>query len=211
MMPRTALLLPVLVALAGPALADGQVVAKTSLNADGTTSMTYSSAVDDLGTVFGMDLSTAAASAAPVPAAGASDLAGTAYAKVSLRSLPDWMLWQKNTVNVSLSPTDARGKVATTFERTIPLVDGIDAVFADSYAVAGGAQAWETDKTVSLKLAETGTTFSLATKATQETPKLLPSVSAQQKLFGDVSVTTSLADTGSTLNKSITAGFSHRW
>lgn len=216
MTPRTALLLPALIlpgfmGLAAPALGGSAGEAKRTLNADGTTSMTYSNPVDEFGTVFGLDLSKAAASAAPVPATGASDLAGTAYAKISVQNLPNWMLWQKSTVNLSVSPADATGKVATTFSRTFPVADGIDATLADTYAVAGGSDAWETDKSVSLKLVETGTTFSLATKASQDTPAFLPTLSAQQKLFGDISLTTSLADTGANLNKSITAGFSHRW
>ncbi|MDI4662840.1 hypothetical protein K9U40_00580 [Xanthobacter autotrophicus] len=213
MMPRAtaALLVPVVLVAAVPARADSSSETKKTLNADGSVSMTYWSAVEDIGTVFGMDLSKAAASAAPAVASGASDLGGTAYAKVTLSQLPDWLLWQKGTVNVSLDPNGATGKVATTLSRTVTLSSGLDATLADTYRVASGSETWETDKSVSLKLVETGTTFSLATKATQETPTLLPSLSAQQKVLGDVTVTTSIADTGSTLNKSITAGFSHRW
>ncbi|MFG1349367.1 hypothetical protein [Xanthobacter autotrophicus] len=213
MMPRTtaALLLPVLLCAAAPVRADGGSETKKTLNADGSVSMTYWSAVEDIGTVFGMDLSRSATSAAPVVASGASDLGGTAYAKVTLAQLPDWLLWQKGTVNVSLDPAGATGKVATTFSRTVTLASGLDATLADTYRMASGAEAWETDKSVSLKLVETGTTFSLATKATQETPTLLPSLSAQQTVLGDITVTTAVADTGATLNKSITAGFTHRW
>ncbi|MDI4655679.1 hypothetical protein [Xanthobacter autotrophicus] len=213
MTPRTtaALLLPVVLFAAAPVRADGGSETRKTLNADGSVSMTYWSAVEDIGTVFGMDLSRSATSAAPVVTSGASDLGGTAYARVTLSQLPDWLLWQKGTVNVSLDPAGATGKVATTFSRTVTLASGLDATLADTYRVASGAEAWETDKSVSLKLVETGTTFSLATKATQETPALLPSVSAQQKVLGDITVTTAVADTGATLNKSITAGFTHRW
>lgn len=209
MMPRTALLLAALVACAPPALADADGQVKRTLNADGSVSYAYASPVEEIGTVFGMDLQKAATSV--VPATGAGDaLTGTAYARLAVRALPDWMAWETSTVSVSLSPTD-RSKLATTFARTVPLGGGISAVVADTYILATGTERWETDKSVSLKLAETGTTFSVATKATQETPVFLPTFSAQQKLFGDVSVTTSVADTGSTLNRSITAGFSHRW
>ncbi|ABS69469.1 hypothetical protein Xaut_4248 [Xanthobacter versatilis] len=214
MMPRTtaALFLPVVLLAAAPVRADSSSEVKKTLNADGSVSMTYWSAVEDIGTVFGMDLSKSATSAAPVITSGASDLGGTAYAKVTLSQLPDWLLWQKGTVNVSLDPNGATGKVATTFSRTVTLASGLDATLADTYRVASGTtEAWETDKSLSLKLVETGTTFSLATKATQETPTLLPSLSAQQKVLGDITVTTAVADTGSTLNRSITAGFTHRW
>lgn len=212
MIPRRAtLVLSAALLAASPAVADPVVTTKNVLNANGSTSMTYSSAVDELGTVFGMDLSAAAPSAAPLPAAGRSDLGGTAYAKVSLSALPDWLLWQKSSVNLSVDASDGTSKVATTFSRTFTLSDGLDATVADTYAVASRSEAWATDKSVSLKLVETGTSVSLATKATQETPNFLPTLSAQQKVFGDIAVTTSVADTGGTLNKSITAGFSHRW
>ncbi|MFS8038503.1 hypothetical protein ACI7BZ_16370 [Xanthobacter sp. AM11] len=212
MMPRTAaFLLPLALLAASPAAADPTVQAKRTLNADGTTSLTYSSAVDEIGTVVGMDLSAAAASAAPVAGTDASTLGGTAYARLNLAALPDWLVWQKSSVNLEVSPANGAGKVATTFSRSFTVATGLDATLADTYSVTSASDAWETDKTVSLKLVETGTTFSVGTKATQETPNFLPTVSAQQKLFGDISLTTSVADTGSTLNKSITAGFSHRW
>ncbi|MFG1344508.1 hypothetical protein V5F59_06425 [Xanthobacter autotrophicus DSM 431] len=209
MKPRTALLLPLLLAAALPARADG--TAKSSLNADGTTSLTYSSNLDAVGTVFGMDLSAAAASAAPAVSSGAGDLGGTAYARMSLQSLPDWMLWQKGTVNLSVNPSDAQSKVATTFSRTVPIGAGLAATVADTYTVATGSDAWETDKSVSLNLTDMGTSLSVIAKATQETRSFLPTLSAQQKVLGDLSVTTALTDTGSSLAKSITAGFSHRW
>lgn len=211
MMPRTTAAL-VLCLAAAPACADGQGEAKASLNANGTTALTYSTPPTDFGTVFGLDLSKAASSAAPASGASAGELGGTAYAKVSLNQLPGWMLWQTSTVNLSIDPSDARSKVATTFSRTVTLVGGLDATLADAYQVASGSEAWETAKSVSLRLVDTGTTLSLTGKATQDAPRaLLPTLSAQQKVFGDLAVTTSVADTGATLNKSITAGFTHRW
>ena len=88
---------------------------------------------------------------------------------------------------------------------------GLAATVADTYTVATGSDAWETDKSVSLNLTDMGTSLSVIAKATQETRSFLPTLSAQQKVLGDLSVTTALTDTGSSLAKSITAGFSHRW
>ena len=195
---------------AAPAFADGSE-AKTALKADGSTSLTYSTPVEDYGAVVGLDLSAAGSSVAPTVGQSADGLGGTAYAKVTVARLPDWMVWEKGTVNVSVDPNDAASKLATTFERTIPLTSGLAATLADTYQVKTGSQAWETDKSLSLKLTETGTTFAVATKATSTSSQLLPTVSAQQQLAPDLTVTTSVADTGSTLNKSITAGFTHRW
>lgn len=210
---RLAALFPplALVLAAAPALADGQGEAKRTLNADGTTSYSYSSPLDDLGAVVGMDLSRAASSAAPTVSAGASDLGGTAYARFALPDLPAWMLWQKGTVNLTVDPTDAHSKVATTFSRTVSLGDGLDAILADTYKLNPTTQAWETDKSVSLKLAETGTTFSLGARASADAPNLAPKLSAQQKVLGAINVTTSITESGSSLNRSLTAGFSQKW
>lgn len=92
------------------------------------------------------------------------------------------MVWDKGTVNVSIDPNDAASRLSTTFERTIALSEGIAAILADRYQVTAGSQAWETDKTVSLKLTETGTTFAFSTRATSDAPQLLPTLSARQLL-----------------------------
>lgn len=203
-----ALLSPLLVG--APARADG-TEAKSALKADGSTALTYSTPVQDFGAVVGLDLSAASSRVAPSVGQSADDLGGTAYAKITVSRLPDWMVWQKGTVNVSVDPNDAASKLATTFERTIPLGASLAATLADTYQVKAGSQAWETDKSLSLKLADTGTTFAVSTKATSDAPQLLPTVSAQQQLAPDLTLTASVADSGSTLNKSITAGFTHRW
>lgn len=200
-----------LLALAVPARAEIESQARRTLNADGSVSLTYSTPVDELGTVFGLDLSRGATSAAPAVGTASGDIGGTAYAKVLLSRLPDWMVWEKGAVNVSVDPNDARSKVATTFSRSVTLTDGLAATLADTYQLASGSDAWETGKSVSLHVTDTGTTVSLAAKASSETSAFLPTLSAQQKLAGGVSVTTSVSDTGSSLNRSITAGFSHRW
>lgn len=211
--PRLAVLLaPLVLTLApGPVLADGKAEARRTLNADGSTSYSYSSPLDDLGAVVGMDLSRAASSVAPAVATGASDLGGTAYARFALPDLPSWMLWQKGTVHVSVDPVDARGKLGTTFSRTVSLADGLDATLADTYKLNGAAEGWETDKSLSVKLTETGTTFSVGARASHDAPNLAPTVSAQQKVLGAINVTTSVSESGSNPNRTITAGFSQKW
>jgi len=205
--------------LAAPlAHAQSAVTAKRTLNADGTTSMTYVRDVsafdlEGLATQVGLDMSAAKASAAPAPVAGAESVSGTAYAKVSLAALPDWLLWQKGAVNVAVSPTDEESRMGTTLSRSWTINDGLKAVVADSYELSrsGSSNGWQTDKTLSLANSNTGTTVSVGAHAADDTAGLLPSVSAQQKVVGNFQVTTTLADNGSDLNKSVTAGFTHRW
>ena len=103
--------------------------------------------------------------------------------------------------------------MGTTLSRSWTINDGLKAVVADSYELSrsGSSNGWQTDKTLSLANSNTGTTVSVGAHAADDTAGLLPSVSAQQKVVGNFQVTTTLADNGSDLNKSVTAGFTHRW
>lgn len=199
--------------LAVAAQAQTAVTAKRTLNADGTTSMTYASDVPDLATQVGLDMSTAKSSVAPVAQPGGETVNGTAYAKVTLAALPDWLLWQKGAVNITVSPTEEESKVGTTLSRSWTINDGLKAELADTYQLgrSGATNGWQMNKSLSVQNTDTRTTVSLGASATDETQRLLPSLSAQQKVFGDLHVTTTVADTGGDINKSITAGFSHRW
>ncbi|MFG1417129.1 hypothetical protein V5F38_04865 [Xanthobacter sp. V0B-10] len=201
------------VLLAGGAHAQDAVTAKTTLNADGTTSMTYANSLSDLSTQVGLDMSAARTSVAPAQAAGTDTVSGKAFAKVTLDALPDWLLWQKGSVNVAVSPTEEESKLGTTLSRSWTVNDGLKAELSDSYQVGrtGTANGWQMDKKLSVTGVATDTTLSLGARMTDEAQRLLPSLSAQQKVFGGLNVTTTVADTGSDINKSITAGFSHRW
>ncbi|MDQ0504436.1 hypothetical protein [Xanthobacter agilis] len=201
------------VLLATGAHAQTAVTAKRSLNADGTTAMTYASDLSEVGTQVGLDMSAAKTTVAPVTTAEANTVSGTAYAKVTLAALPDWLLWQKGAVNVAVSPTDEETKLGTTLSRTWTVNDGLKAELADSYVVgrSGVVNGWQMDKSLSVTGLATDTTLSVGARLTDEVQRMLPSVSAQQKVLGGIQVTTTVADTGSDINKSITAGFSHRW
>ncbi|MFG1480808.1 hypothetical protein V5F53_19435 [Xanthobacter sp. V4C-4] len=202
-----------LLLLATGAQAQSEMTAKRTLNADGTTSMTYAGDLSSLATQVGIDLSTTKTSAAPVAQPGTDTVSGTAYAKVTLAALPEWLLWQKGAVNVAVSPTEEESRVGTTLSRSWTINDGLKAELADSYQVgrSGATNGWQMDKSLSLQNIDTNTTFSVGARATDTSSRLLPSLSAQQKVIGDLHVTTTVADTGSDINKSITAGFSHRW
>lgn len=215
----TLLLLPAVILFSSAAGAetfsagDTQVSAKRTLNADGTTSMVYSTALSDLATEVGLALSTPATSVAPQLVSGTETVSGNVYAKVSLSELPDWLLWQKGAVNVALSPTAEESRAVTTFSRTWTVNDGLKATLADSYAVSRDAAnaSWSADKSLSVSVVETGTVLTVATRMSGDAARPVPSVSAQQSVLGGLSVTTSVSDTGSQVNRSITAGFSHRW
>lgn len=198
------------------ALADDVLSASSrqALNANGSTSMNYSTELSGLGTSFGLDMSAPAKSVAPQTIQGTEKVTGTAYARVSLASLPDWLIWQKGAVNMVVNPTAEESRIGTSFSRTWAVNDGVKATLADSYSVAhslSGTSSWKTDKSLSVKLEDTGTTLSVGASTTDSATQILPRVTARQDIFGNLNVTTSVADNGSTLDKSIRAGLSHRW
>lgn len=211
--PGPSLVGAALIISAGPALADVTSQSKLTENKDGTTSLVFSNEVSDLGAKVGINVTEPAVDSLADPVAGQEGNSGSAFAKVTAKSLPDWMIWQKNTVDVSVSPADETSKVATTFSRTVTINPGVKATLSDTYAVSrtGSEDSWETDKTLSVKLEDTSTTFSVGTKAAEGTDHWMPSLSASQQIVEGFKVTTTVADTGDTLNRSVTASFTHRW
>ncbi len=198
------------------ALADDLVTtsSRQALNANGSTSMNYSTELSGLSTSFGLDMSAPAKSVVPQSVHGTEKVTGSAYARVSLSSLPDWLVWQKGAVNMVVNPTAEESRIGTSFSRTWAVNDGLKATLADSYSVAhnlSGTSSWKTDKSLSVKLEDTGTTLSIGASASDRSTQLQPSVTARQDIFGNLNVTTSVTDNGSTLDKSIRAGLSHRW
>lgn len=194
----------------------GEVVSSASraLNANGSTSMNYSTSLDELGATFGLNMSAPPASIAPQPVPGVDSVSGTAYARVSLSRLPEWLMWQNGAVNLVINPTAEESRIGTNFSRSWVVTDGLKATLADSYAVThrlSGDSSWKTDKSLSVKLENTGTTLSIATSVTDSAHNFQHRLSARQNIFGNLNVTTSLTDTGTSYDKSIRAGLSHRW
>ena len=213
LMRRGGAFVSALMVCATPALADMSSQAKRSENKDGSSSMVFSNELADLGAEVGVSVSEPAVDELADPAAGQVGYTGSAFAKVTVKLLPDWMIWDKGALNVTLNPADEGGKVATTFSRTVDVMPGLKAVVADTYSFerTTSGEAWETDKSVSLKVEQTGTIFAVAAKASEDEVGWQPSVSAIQKLPGGLNLTTKVSDTGSEIDKSVMAGLTHRW
>lgn len=191
------------------------------LNTDGTSAVYISNSPMWLeGASYGFDLSMAASTvstfqptrALPWDVTDTSN--ATAWAKVSLPTDALWMPWHQTTFEMRVDPTQNQGRFGTTLSSDMQLNRSLTASVNDSYAVihttdtAGG---WEIGKSVSLKLLDTGTTFSIGATNSSTDRLWLPSASAEQKLFGPLNVTTTVADTGSEISKSITAGYKYSW
>ncbi len=210
---RGGLVASALMVCATPALADMSSQSKRTENKDGSSSMVFSNELADLGAKMGVSVTEPAVDELADPLAGQEGYSGSAFAKVTVKRLPNWMVWDKGALNVTLNPADEGGKVATTFSRTVDVMPGLKATVADTYSFerTTDSEVWETDKSLSLKVEGTGTTFAVAAKASEDEVGWMPSVSATQKLIGGLNLTTKVSDTGSELDKSVMAGLTHRW
>lgn len=166
-------------------------------------------------TQFGLDMSLASQSSvlpagAVLPGSlGSSDAAAWARFNLPTGALP----WDASSLTVRLDPFLDQRKIESAFSRDVELAPQLKVGFSDSYAfvMESGSQTWSTDKSVHVELGATGTRLSLSAGLKSADRAWLPSVSAQQPLIGPVVLTTTLADTGTEINKSITAGFSRTW
>ncbi len=190
-------------------------------NTDGSAAVSVESVPVWLdGTKFGLDLSLAAAPVGtvqpnrPLPWTVTDTSAAAAWARMSVPTQAQWLPWQETTLDMRVDPTQDSSRIATTFTRSWVVWDHVTASFNDSYALTrnldqGGR--WETGKSVSLDLQETGTRLSVAANTNSSDHAWLPSASAQQQLLGPLSLTTTVSNTGTEITKSITAGFRHTW
>lgn len=140
------------------------------------------------------------------------------------------------TVDARIDPTNEQGRLGTTFKKSIPVGDRYSVTLQNSYAVtesfgestsgpaglpltalpqdAGTApsQVWSNEKQVKFNIASTGTTLGAGLASTSVDPVTHNRLSAEQKLYGPLQVTTAVNDLGQPYSsKSITAGFKLKW
>ncbi|OYX69596.1 MAG: hypothetical protein B7Y95_17700 [Rhizobiales bacterium 32-66-11] len=216
---------PLLLVAVGSAPAAAQEVStrvSRTTNADGSASVTAAGALDGWSAAeFGVDLSVAAAPVTVVQPRSdlpwkATDSSGAvAWAKVAMPGVSNLLFWDKGAVDVRLDPLQDKSQLGTSFSREWDLGSHISAQVSDSYAVTvaptSSGEGWSSDKSLSLNMHETGTRLSLGTSVASDRHTWLPSLSAQQNLIGPLVLTTTVADTGTEINRSITAGFHSTW
>ena len=189
-------------------------------NRDGSSSLT---AAGKLGTwsgaEVGIDVSLAARQTAGPPAPPSAGVVqdgsgAAAWAHAPVPGVSRISIWQQASVDVRIDPLQEQGRVGTTFSREWQVSDTLSARVTDSYGLvtsASGTEQWETGKAMSVDVKPTQTSFSVGASSQSGETGWQPSVSATQTLFGPLTVTTSVAGTGDSLNRSVTAGFRHTW
>jgi len=186
----------------------------------------------DWSTSIGADLGTGAPSEPYYrpdrPIAPARNNTGAAWASLGVSSVAS--------LDARIDPTADQGRVATTLHHSMPLGRHFSVTLQNSTGVTqtlnatptapaglpvmalaqptstGATRAWDDQPSVKVDVLPTGTTLSAGLARTSTDPVLHNSLSADQKLYGPLHVSTALNDVGETTeNKSITASFKLNW
>ena len=165
----------------------------------------------------------------PLPVTRDPGGSGAAWASVGVPSV--------GSVDARVDPSNDQSKVGATFKQSIPFGSRFAVTLQDTYSVTdtygtqptapgdlplmalpttpgptSAPQVWGNEKLAKFDVLSTGTTFAAALNSTTVDPVTHNKLSAEQKLFGPLHVTTSVSDVGQPVtNKSITAGFKLNW
>jgi len=164
----------------------------------------------------------------PLPTARDNTPPGTAWASLGVTNI--------GSLDARVDPSNDQGKLGTTFKQSIPFGGRFAVTLQDTYSVtetlgqsavapgdvplmrlpsgpAGGApHIFGNERAVKFNILPTGTTFGAGMTTASNDPVTHNTLSAEQKLYGPLQVTTAVTDFGQTTSsKSITAGFKLHW
>lgn len=153
----------------------------------------------------------------PPPGAGATGApSGAAFASVGVAPFAS--------VDARVEPGSRQGKLGATLSHAVPLGSGLSVALRGRYAVSdtmpstdnsGGAApapVLSNDQSVKLAIGATGTTLSAGVSTDSSDPTMHNTLSADQKVYGPLHVTTAITDAGQpTADKRVTAGFKLTW
>jgi hypothetical protein len=178
----------------------------------------------------GTDLKPATGSAfdRPLPSARDSSGGGAAWASVGVPNVAS--------VDARIDPSNEQGRVGTTLKQSIPFGGRFAVTLQDTYSVtetlgqpsagphdlplmavppapaAGTPQVFGNERAIKFNILPTGTTLGAGVTTASNDPVTHNTLSAEQKLYGPLQVTTAVTDFGQAAsNKSITAGFKVHW
>ena len=168
----------------------------------------------------GADLSLAAAPAdgatpsKPFPLKPAGRDSGAAWASVGVADLA--------TIDARVDPGNDQSNLGTTFKRSIPVGGKFSVTLQDSYSMTetfgaptptpANQQIWGSQKAVKLDVLTTGTSLGAGLATASNDPVAHNTLSADQKLYGPLHLTTAVNDVGQpTVSKRISAAFRLTW
>jgi hypothetical protein len=170
----------------------------------------------DWDTKVGVDIATPGAT--PDAFAGQTQERGAGWANVAVPAAPLGL--DKASIDARVDPNADQGKLSTALSRSVPIGGGVSVTLQNGYAVTQslanpggvGTHVYSGDGGVRLEL-PSATALSAGARMSSTDDRVLPSVSAEQKLFDSplsVTGTISQRPTGET-DRSIMAGFKKSW
>jgi hypothetical protein len=164
----------------------------------------------------------------PLPTARNDSGSGAAWASMGVANF--------GSVDARVDPYNEQGKFGTTLKQSIPFGGRFAVTLQGSYSVTetlgqpaagpndiplmalppglgpASPQVFGNEKAVKFNILPTGTTLGAGVASASNDPVTHNTLSAEQKLYGPLQVTTAITDFGQTTsNKSISAGFKLHW
>jgi hypothetical protein len=144
---------------------------------------------------------------------------GVAWATVTAPGFQFPLGWDQTSIETRVDPSQ-QSKVGTTLSRSVPVGENVTATLQNGLAVTSPIpnatthdHGWTSNQSLRFNVLPTDTSVSLGANISSTDEKWLPSLSAEQKLFGgpfNVTGSVSETPTGET-SKSLTAGFKRQW
>jgi hypothetical protein len=146
-------------------------------------------------------------------------------------------IWDKTAVEARLDPSQEQSKLGTSLTKSLPLNEQYSLTLQNGYNVVQQGHSslscadcvhlsavpvpgiagrpvrnYQTEQSAKLSITDSGTSFIAGQTLSSTDEKWLRKIGAEQKLFGDVSISGSIGETAQgASNKSLTAGFKHSW
>jgi hypothetical protein len=151
-----------------------------------------------------------------------SQSTGTAWAAITAPGLGS--IWDKTAVEARVDPSQEQSKLGTSLSKSLPLSEQYSLTLQNGYNViqqgvvpvpgipGRPVRNYETDQSARLSITDTGTSFIAGQTLSSADDRWLHKIGAEQKLFGDISISGSIGETTlGTSNKRLTAGFKRSW
>ncbi len=198
---------------------------------DGSSSVTYGTRLQtEFETKVGVDVGVPSTQIAPDPDkfvnhSNGNGNSGSAWATLTMPTGP---LGIDASSNAKLDSAQDQSKLGLGLSRKLSINDGLQMRLKNDYGVTNalpaapspGAQSvgssigqtWEAKRAVEFDLLRSDTSITAGQQMSSGEDKWLRSLSAEQKIYGPLSITGGIAETsGGTLDKSIKAGFKKTW
>lgn len=199
---------------------------------DGSSSMTYGTRLQtDFETKVGVDVGVPSSQIAPDPdklvtRSYGNGNSGAAWATLAMPTGP---LGLDASTNAKLDSAQDRSKLGLGLSRKLPINSDLQMKLKNDYGVtnalpasppssgapsvgSGVGQTWETKRAVEFDLLRTDTSITAGQQMSTGEDKWLRSLSAEQKVYGPLSITGGVSETPSgILDKNIKAGFKKTW